>query len=264
MTDDAEQSDRIYKGFAGNRRTNSRTNNDRVFKGLPRIRWAEDADEPAELAVAKDSAYYWWWVFLKESREYRRALSGRNDEPYAKMASDFGRLGDDFNYWWLKTGRKIFAEKLALPRVRPLEHGVRVNLDQINEKLVLEIPLTIRRSTILKQINRELDKVHQGAGLRVYKHGTAERTLYPLSRMRMPTLELLHRVWMARKENPNEEWHTTGERLNLSPVFIPTARDIIDEIKYKNRCMAVVIQRYHRKAAALIDFAARGDFPRIK
>ena len=264
MTDDAEQSDRIYKGFAGNRRTNPRTSHDRVFKGLPRIRWAEDADEPAELAAARDSAYYWWWVFLQESREYRRALLGRTEEPYAKMAKDFGRLSDDFDYWWLRTGRKIFAEKLALPRVRPLEHGVRVNLDQINEKIVLEIPLTIRRSTILKQINRELDNVHQGAGLRVYKHGTAERKLYPHSRMRMSTLELLHRVWMARKENPHEEWHTTGERLNLSPVFIPNARDTADDIKYKNRCMDVVVQRYHRKAAALIDFAARGDFPRIK
>ncbi len=237
---------------------------ERVFKGMQRIRWADDADEQAELTEARNSAYYWWWAFLKESRDYRRALSGRPEEPFAKMAKDFGRLGDDFNYWWLRTGREIFAEQMALPRVRALEHGVTVNLDQINSKLVVELPLTIRRSTILRQINRLLDEHHQGAELRVMKHGSAKRKLYPESRMRLATLKVLHDVWMEKKQNPELEWYAIGEKLGLSPVFIPGDADDEEEIKYKRRCMTIVIQRYHRKAAALIDFAARGDFPRIK
>ena len=236
----------------------------RVFKGLPRIRWAADADEEAELDQARKSQYFWWWKFLQESRDYRRALSGRANEPFAGMARDFGRLRGDFDWWWLQTGRDIFSEQLALPKVRELEHGIRVNLDQINPKLVVELPLTIRRGTILKQIGKLLDKHHQGAKLRVMKHGTAKRKLYPQSRMRNTTFELLYRVWIARKENPTEEWHTTGEKLRLSPAFIPAPRDNDKEVKYKNRCMAIIVQRYHRKATALIDFAARGDFPRVK
>lgn len=246
------------------RRPKPRNVEERVFKGMQRIRWADDADEQAELAEARNSAYYWWWAFLKESRDYRRALSGRPEEPFTKMVKDFGRLGDNFDYWWLRTGREIFAERMALPSVRMLEHGVTVNLDQINPKLVVELPLTIRRATIVRQINRLLDKHHQGAELRIMKHGSAKRRLYPDSRMRLPTLKVLHDVWMEKKRNPKLNWYAIGEKLGLSPVFIPRERDDEDEIKYKRRCMTIVIQRYHRKAAALIDFAARGDFPRIK
>ena len=263
MPDD-DQPERIYKGFAGSRRPKPRDADGRVIKGLPRISWAEDADEDAELAAARNSAYYWWWVFLKESREYRRALSGRAIEPYASVAQDFGRLGDDFDRWWLRTGREIFSEQMALPRVRQLEHGVRVNLEQINPKLVLEVPLTIRRATILKQIGKLLDEHHQGTKLRVMKHATAKRKLYAQSRMRLPTLELLHKVWEARKAMPNATWWEIGEHLSLSPVFIPAAKDEEKEVAYKRRCMTLVVQRYHRKATALIDFAAQGDFPRVK
>ncbi len=87
----------------GERVQRRRAASERIFKGMPqRRRWAEDADQEAELAAARDSAYYWWWAFLRESRDYRRALSGRTDEPFAGMARDFGRLGDEFNYWWRK------------------------------------------------------------------------------------------------------------------------------------------------------------------
>jgi hypothetical protein len=263
MTNDNEPPALSRKGLARKRHP-PRDAEGRVFKGLPRIHWAEDADEQQELIAARNSPYYWWWAFLRESREYRRALSGRTDEPYAGMARHFGRLGDDFDRWWLRTGREIFAEQMSLPRVRMLEHGVTVNLDQINPKLVLEVPLTIRRSTILRQVNRLLDEHHQGAKLRVMKHGSATRKLYPDSRMRLPTLKVLYDVWMEKKQNPELEWHVIGEKLGLSPVFLPAERDDEKEIKYKSRCMTIVIQRYHRKAAALIDFAARGDFPRLK
>ena len=238
---------------------------ERIFKGMPqRRRWAEDADEEAELAAARDSAYYWWWAFLRESRDYRRALSGRTEEPFAGMARDFGRLGNEFNYWWLRTGRNIFAEQMALPQVRLLEHGVIVNLDQINPKLVLELPLTMRRATLIRQINRLLDDHHQGAKLRVMRHATAKRKLYPQSRIRLDTLRVLYDVWTIRKTNADMSWYAIGEQLRLSPVFIPTPADDAWEVKYKQRCMTIVVQRYHRKAAALIDFAARGDFPRLK
>ncbi len=261
---DAEPPEQPNESAHKPRRPKPRDAEGRVFKGLQRIRWAEDADEEAELAEARNSPYYWWWAFLRESRDYRRALSGRAEEPFASMARHFGRLGDNFDYWWLRTGREIFAEQMALPRVRTLEHGVRVNLDQINPKLVLELPLTIRRATILRQVAEELDKVHQGARLRLMKHGSAKRKLYPESRMRLPTLKILYDVWMEKKKSPDMEWYEIGEKLGLSPVFIPDERDDAEEIKYKRRCMTIVIQRYHRKAAALIDFAARGDFPRLK
>lgn len=263
MADHNDQADSAHKGFA-RKRPKPRDAEGRVIKGLQRIRWAEDADENAELAQARNSPYYWWWAFLRESRDYRRALSGRTEEPFSGMARDFGRLGDNFDYWWLRTGREIFAEQMALPRVRMLEHGVTVNLDQINRKLVLELPLTIRRATILRQINRLLDNHHQGAKLRVMKHGSAKRKLYAQSRMRLPTLKVLHDVWTARKNFPQMPWWEIGETLGVSRAFDTKPTDSAEERAYKHRCMTLVVQRHFRKATALIEFAARGDFPRIK
>jgi hypothetical protein len=82
--------------------------------------------------------------------------------------------------------------------------------------------------------------------------------------MRLDTLRVLYDVWQARKAEPGVPWHTIGEKLRLSPVFIPKPSDDATEVKYKQRCMTIVVQRHYRKAVALIGFAARGDFPRLK
>lgn len=237
---------------------------ERVFKGMQRQRWAEDTDRAAELAAARGSFYYWWWAFLRESQDFRKALTGKKDEPYATIARDFGRLGDSFETWWLQRGRDLFAEKVAIPRVRCLEHGIVVNLEQINPKLVVELPLTIRRATILRQVNRLLEQYHQGPRLKVLAHSSAQRKLYAKSRMRLATLALLHAVWVKRKENPQLPWWEIGERVGVSPVFKVGDGDEAAEVNYKRRCMTLVVQRYHRKAAALVAFAAKGDFPRVK
>lgn len=82
--------------------------------------------------------------------------------------------------------------------------------------------------------------------------------------MRLDTLRVLFDVWQVRKAEPGVPWHTIGGKLRLSPVFIPKPSDDATEVKYKQRCMTTVVQRHYRKAEALIGFAARGDFPRLK
>lgn len=235
----------------------------REIKGLPRgVQWVPDEDREEELRRARESAYFWWWMFLAESREYRRAVSGAKDEPYAEMAADFGRIrGTGFDHWWMQRGRDLFSERMAIPIVRALKHGDVVNIRQLNEKLVLEIPLTVRRRTIIRQINKLLDQRHDGRELRVMRHSTAQRQLNPDSRMRVPTMALLHRIWVHKKENPDQPLFELGEELRLSPVFIRKTSDDQEDKDYKARCMTIVVQRYLRKAEALIYWAARGKFP---
>ena len=138
--------------------------NRRFFKGMPST-WGRDVDRETEAQAAQDSFYYWWWAFLAESVDYRRAVTGRKEEPYASLAADFGRLGSDFEVWWFERGREIFAEPVAVPRVRRLEHEEVANYEGINPKLVIEIPLAIRRQTILRQVNKLLDQC-QAAGVK--------------------------------------------------------------------------------------------------
>ena len=56
--------------------------NRRFFKGMPST-WGRDVDRETEAQAAQDSFYYWWWAFLAESVDYRRAVTGRKEEPYA-------------------------------------------------------------------------------------------------------------------------------------------------------------------------------------
>jgi hypothetical protein len=246
------------------------------IKGLPkRQKWVADGERDAELAQARASAYYWWWMFLLTSRDYRRAYDdvrhGRSGtdadhERRIDMARDFGAIHvrRNFDSWWLDRGRDLFSEQLVIPKVRALGHGDAVNLEQINAKLVLEIPLTVRRRTLMKQISAQLDRHHAGRSLRLMRHSTAQRQLNPDSRMRIPTMELLHRIWTHRRDNPDQSLYALGEALRLSPVFICRESDSDDERAYKQRCMTIVVQRYLRKAEALIYWAARGKFPCVE
>ena len=235
----------------------------RFFKGLSAT-FGRDADRATEAQAAKDSFYYWWWAFLAESMEYRRAVSGRNEEPYASMAADFGRLGSNFEAWWIERGREIFAEPVAIPRVRKLEHGEVTNYEGVNPKLNIEIPLTIRRQTILRHVNKLLDQHHAGSDLRVHAYSRAKRRLYPDQRIRKATLETLMKVWQARKAKPDAPWWEIGEQLRLSPYHTVTETDDAATIANKHRIMALTVQRMHRKAKAIIEFAAKGEFPRYK
>lgn len=219
----------------------------------------------AELAAARTSLYYWWWRFLKESVEYRAAQMGElRDEPWAGVARDFGHLYDDFEDWWYRTGRMLFAEQASVPRVRVLEDREQISYELSNASLFVEIPLTIKRKTILRQLNRLLDANHPGQSLRVYSHSTARRRVYPNQRIRMATFPTLLAVWEAHKSASTKPAWQIGEDLNLSPIHVVVPGDDEEEVKYKHRMMSLTVQRLQRKATALIDFAAKGDFPRFK
>ena len=233
----------------------------RIFKGLPST-FGRNIDRDTEAKAARDSLYYWWWAYLAESIEYKQAVSGRKDEPYASMAADFGKLGTSFDRWWFERGREIFAEPVAIPRVRKLEHGEAANYEGINPKLVIELPLSIRRQTILRQVNKLLDQHHAGSDLRVHAYSRAKRRIYPNQRIRKATLETLMKVWQARKAKPDAAWWETGEELNLSPYHTVVDKDDAATIANKHRIMALTVQRMYRKAKAIIEFAAKGDFPR--
>ena len=217
------------------------------------------------MAAARDSLYYWWWRFLKESPEYLAAQFGQvAKEPWASVARDFGNPRADFETWWYRTGRMLFAEQTSVPRVRVLEEREQVSHELSNRSLFVEIPLTIKRTTILRQLNRLLDANHPGSSLRVYSHSTARRGLYPHQRIRLTTFPVLLDVWEAFKSLPERPAWQIGEDLRLSPIHIVGSNDSDDEVKYKHRMMSLTVQRLHRRAKSLIDFAAKGDFPRFK
>lgn len=217
-----------------------------------------------EVAAARDSLYFWWWRFLKESDEYQRAAAGDLvDEPWASVAADFENPRSEFDLWWHMTGRKLFSEQVFVPKVRKMA-AKEVADYRVADTLFVAIPLTIRRKTILRQVNRLLEADHPKTDLCIYRHSTARRRIYPNQRIRMTTFPTLLKVWHAAKASPGKQAWEIGEELKLSPFYIVVDGDDDDMRKHKHRMMSVTVQRLQRRAKALIDFAAKGDFPRFK
>ena len=235
----------------------------RKFLAIRRTR-GRDRDRDTELAAARESFYYWWWAFLRETREYRSAVRGRCPRNMKALVKDFGRLGSNFDRWWLEFGRNIFAERFDRARVRKLEQGEPANYNGLLPKLVVELPLSRKRRSIIRQVNQLLDEYHAGARFEPLKFSMAQRKLYPKQRIRLTTFEPLMRVWQERMRHMRDPWWKTGERLGLSPIYRVEVTDDTDDIAHKRRMMTLTVQRQYRRAKALIDFAGKGDFPRFK
>ena len=245
----------------------------------------------AEFNAAVNSPYYWWWVFLGESEEYRavsykrkvkykpssrRALNKskaafdlEEEDPQVRaVVEDFGDLDfGGFHIWWFSTGRYIFAQQRAFPEVKVVDDGFTVWESKNVQRFYLEVPLTIRKSTALRQIKKILGdyfKAEDGSRHNVFAHSTAKREINKSSKMRLSTFKQFFDVWQDRQEHPDSKWWETGERLKISPAFINYPHTPKSLRASNNRNMTLTVQRIYRKTEKLIYFAARGDFPRTK
>jgi hypothetical protein len=276
----------FFKGFESQIRGNtSDVSPDMVFM---REKWNEFG---AEFNAALNSPYYWWWVFLRESEEYRavsykrkvkykpssrRALNKskaafdlEEEDPQVRaVVEDFGILDrSHFHSWWFSTGRYIFAQQHAFPEVKVVDDGFKVWKSKNIKRFYLEVPLTIRKSTALRQIKKILGdyfKAEDGGRHNVFAHSTAKREINKSSKMRLSTFKQFFDVWQDRQEHPDSKWWETGERLKISPAFINYPHTPKSLRASNNRNMTLTVQRIYRKTEKLIYFAARGDFPRTK
>ena len=96
-------------------------NEELIFKGMRQLRYKRQDDM---LRDAKRSPYYWWWAFLRLSKDYwwvchRRGAVG--DLRLKAMYRDFGNVYElTFEEWFMVRGKRLLSEELALPAVRNL------------------------------------------------------------------------------------------------------------------------------------------------
>lgn len=248
----------------------TQTSNPRITRdNLFLLRWVpplRDEEEQAEKTL-----YRYWWECLLESAEYAAALRGELGEPYASMAREFGDLREHFALWWVSTGRLSFAGQAMQPSVAEMEvlrksknrEMMLVWDDRARPNLYLRVPLTLDRREIMRQVDAMVASQQAKRADEIEAARNPRRGFYPDQRIRRDTIETLLEVWRARK-GTEEAWWQTGERLGHWPQFTPTPEDDPAEAKRKRRLMTLTLQRLHKMAAKLIDYAARGDFPRLK
>jgi len=169
---------------------------------------------------AEESIYRWWWEFMRLSPVFWYARTYEIDPIDPQIAETYKLVGDlsypYFNQWWHMTGVNIFAEETRPAKVAKLDL---FNLDKhsfIEKGLYLEIPLTIRKETILKQVKKLLNEYHDGRGLDLAATTTAQLKLHT-KRYRLRVIEIEFWVLLYRMLYPNIENWRIGDRLQLSP-----------------------------------------------
>jgi len=216
----------------------------------------------AQYEAASDGLLRLWYEALRESDDYARALRGELGEPWASMAKEFGPLEDNFPHWWVTRGRHLFADAIYKGEVRQFDLKQLPDTDPLHPAIYVEIPLGLPRSQITRELNKLLDKVLGDDDDEDRPRPPKRRKFYKDQRLKLPTIRNMLAVWRLRKQG--QDWQAVGEQLKLSATFAASSNDDEDTAKEKRRLMSITTQRLHRMAAALIDYAARGDFPRVK
>jgi len=193
------------------------------FKGLPSFTRQDDALLARD---AEQSVYYWWWKFLRLSSVYwyaRHTGFTPADPVVARAYEQAGDLSSKwFGTWWERTGREVFAEAKRPAAVRVVDLEALDSVELYEKSLIVEIPLTIRKATIVSQIKKILEQKvegnarHPGRALNVLESSQATLKLHT-KRFRLRTLEIEYFVLLYRLLFPKIEIWRIGDRLQIAP-----------------------------------------------
>ena len=218
-----------------------------------------------ELRQARESQAYWWFKCLEASDDYRNCCDLLG---YGELGETYSKFGNIFNYphfdsWWLKQGRFLFIQQKP-KKVKAFDSETARRSD--TDKLILEIPLTLRKQTVMRQIGKELKKAYEGREIDIQKNSSAE-VKFEKSKIRMTTVELLLKIYRLRKKHSDLSLNELGIKAGVElDLFARITNDAdMDNSEYeKTRRMTIAVSRYLKQARQLIDNAAHGVFPSIK
>ncbi len=169
---------------------------------------------------AGESVYYWWWAFMRLSPVFWYARETGLTPADKAVAATYEKAGNlemrNFAKWWRDTGKDVFAEAKRPAKVRLIDVNLLEQNELYEKSVLVEIPLTIRLDTIVRQLKRELDGVHPGRKLDLLAHARSQLKLHT-RKYRLRTLEIEYWVLLYRLLFPEIETWRIGDRLQISP-----------------------------------------------
>ena len=227
-----------------------------------------------EVKKARKSLAYWWYRSLALNEGYVACCeaNGQNDlddlllNPFASLYADMGDVRLPFHSWWLRHGRKAFAERQPLKDVLLVESGRQVN-EQLDRQdvLVLSIPLTMRKTTAMRKISKLLADAHaQRPKVDMWAASTARRMIVK-NKVRRATIEQLVRLWELRQRFPDDTLNELGVRARIELDLMARTTDAVppDEAEERRR-LTIAVSRLLKQARHLIENAGLGVFPSLK
>lgn len=219
-----------------------------------------------EIKEARKSPAYWWYCCLQANDEYEYCYRHDGKGEMASMYADFGDVFElSFAQWWMRHGRKLFTEIKPFKKTLVIDSNKQLENTRLSkDKLIIEIPLTLRKQTVIRQIGRILKAEYEGRVVDVIKASTARRKIIK-NKMRMTTVEQLLKVKAVRDANPRMTLNEVGIAADI--VLDLNAR-IYDEgamtEAHERRRMTIAVGRLLRQAKNLITNAGMGKFPSLQ
>jgi hypothetical protein len=246
-----------------------------VFKGMRRFRYYEPEHS---LEDALRSPYVWWWRYLRMSKDYWWTCQRRGSVTDVRLRAMYADFGDvyamPFADWWQRRGAELFVEQADLAKVRRLDAtDLRLSRD-VEEHLLLEVPVFMTEKTIIKQV-RELLAKHENRT--VERRSTAKRRLQQYKRFRSDIVEVARQTWRMAYESrdPSVDYkigqvqgskslYQIGKELRLVRSCMPQPGDTIERTKKRVNGMKVGVSRMLTRCDNLIANASVGIFPSVK
>ncbi len=219
-----------------------------------------------EVREARKTLAYWWYRCLALNEGYVRCCEAEGFGAFAELYADMGDVRLPFHSWWLRHGRRTFAEQQPLKDVLQLAAGKKAD-EQLDRKdvLVLSIPLTMRKTTAMRKIGKLLAEAHaQRPPIDIWKASTAKRMIVK-NKVRKATIEQLVRLWELRQKYVDDSLYELGRRLGIELDLM--ARNTDGEIltdDMERRRITIAVSRLLKQARHLIGNAGLGVFPSLK
>ena len=230
----------------------------------------EAASEPSgtlgeELRKARKTWYYVWYECLTLSDEYLHCCDNNGKGRLRDMWLDFGDVRKPFPTWWQRTGRYLFAERKAVPDVIVYtNHRDLEDVNSLKGKLMIEVPLNLRRSTVVRKINKIIKDAYEGRDVIPREQSTARRKLAK-SKLRRATVDTMLELYRLRKRYPDYTLWQLGQRAGIELDLLARTTDEVNLTPAQERArMNIAVSRYLRQARNLVWNATEGVFPSIK
>jgi hypothetical protein len=219
-----------------------------------------------EVRHARNSWYGLWYRSLRLSDEYKHCCTNGGKGRLKLLYGDFGDVVDmRFEQWWQRIGRYLFAERKAIPKVEVYTN--RRDLEEITnlrDKLVIQVPLTIRKSTVVRQINRILKAAYEGRDVVPREQSTARRKLAK-SKLRKETVSRMLELYELRARKPELTLWQLGELAGIElDLMARTTHGQQMTLQQERIRMGIAVSRYLYQARNLIWNATEGIFPSVK
>jgi len=227
---------------------------------------------------AMRSPYFWWWSYLRLSKDYWWVCQRKGMADDARLRSMYRDFGDvfcmTFEDWWTLKGSHLFAERISPPKVRELD---RINMrlsPGISSHLLLEIPLNLTEVTIIKQV-KALLRNHPKR--EVERRSSAIRPLAKFTGIRKDLMQIAHMAWQLHWESRDltktyrigqvqgsKSLYQIGKELRLVKTCMPVVTDNAERAAKRVNGMKVSVSRMLARANNLAQNAAVGIFPSVQ